>query len=718
MPKRNEDSIVNEAVMHLASVFSEENFNEPSSEQTDALWIACEYICRDLAMAIQKPARIPEQANYHSLLMEIARASSFRVRRVALKGQWWRFDNGPLLVFDANTQSPQALVLDKKGQYQLIDPITGDRRLVDEKVAHELAGLGYTFYKSLANAKLTWWGLLRFAFQGRTRDVWRTLALQAGVGLFALFIPIATGIILDIAVPNANLSILGQWVIGLLVFTLVAAIFNASQVLSLLRLRFKMNAYTQGAIWDRLLRLPVGFFRTFTPGDLAVRASGVDTIQQDLTDAALQTLLSGVFSIFTFGLMIYYSSSLALVALVLLALFVAAIILEAQIELKFQRPVAKLGGMLADLMLQFLTNISKLRVCHSETRAFAIWAKQFSRKNRLFLGASLWAIRFSIFRTLLATLGIIGLYGLVGSKFSSLSFGSFIAFNAAFGQFFVSVLGLAGVFATIIRIIPLYERIQPILHAQPERDMEGIDPGILSGQIHLEKIGFRYHSEDAWVLEDINMHIPPGKMVAFVGPTGSGKSTLFRLLLGFETPVTGTVAYDYQDLSKLNLRILREQLGVVLQNGVLMYGTIFENIVGSFPLTQEQAWEAAAMAGLAKDIEAMPMGMQTLIAEGGTTLSGGQRQRLMIARALVHKPRVLFLDEATSSLDNPTQKEIMQQLEQLKITRVIAAHRLSTVINADCIYVIQNGKVLQSGTYESLIAEKGLFLELASRQLI
>lgn len=718
MSSESEDKIVNEAVLHLASVFGDENIGEPTGEQTDALWLACEQICNNLSIPINKPIRIPEQSNYYNLLMEIAHSSEFRVRRVTLKGLWWQFDNGPLLVFDATTQSPFAAIIDKKGKYQLIDPISGEQRIIDAALAQQLALGGYIFYRSFPNAKLKILTLIRFAFQGRLQDVWRALALQVGMGLLALFIPIATGVILDIAVPSANFSILGQWVLGLLVCSVTIVMFNAIQILSMLRLRFKINAYSQAAIWDRLLRLPVGFFREFTPGDLVVRASGIDTIQQNLTDAAMQTLLSGIFSFLTLGLMFYYSPPLAIASMVLLLFFVIAVIVEAQVELRYQRPVAKLIGQLAALMLQFLTNISKIRVCHIEARAFGIWAKQFSRKNRFFLRASLWAIRFSIVRVLLSVIGLIGLYGLVGSKISHLTFGEFIAFNAAFGQFFAAVLGMAGIVATLIRLIPFYERIQPILNAQPEREIEGIDPGILSGQIQLEHVNFRYHVDNLWVLEDINISIPAGKMIALVGPTGCGKSTIFRLLLGFETPVSGKVIYDFQDLNRLNLRVVREQLGVVLQNGAVLHGTIFENIVGSYPLTQEQAWEAAAMAGLAKDIEEMPMGMQTLVSEGGTTLSGGQRQRLMIARALVRKPRILFFDEATSSLDNPTQQSIMQHLEQLNITRIIAAHRLSTVINADCIYVIQDGKVLQSGSYESLIAEKGLFLELVTRQLI
>ena len=213
------------------------------------------------------------------------------------------------------------------------------------------------------------------------------------------------------------------------------------------------------------------------------------------------------------------------------------------------------------------------------------------------------------------------------------------------------------------------------------------------------------------------MKINAGEFVAIVGPSGCGKSTLFRLLLGFEQPEAGSIFYDAQDLKGLDLNSVRRQIGVVLQNSTLFRGDVFANIIGSKPLTLDDAWEAARLAGLDNDLRQMPMGMHTVITDGGGGLSGGQRQRLMIARAIVSKPRILLFDEATSALDNNTQAIVSRSLEGLKATRIVIAHRLSTVQNADRIYVFDEGNVVQSGTFTELIQQDGLFAALAKRQL-
>jgi ABC-type bacteriocin/lantibiotic exporter with double-glycine peptidase domain len=298
-----------------------------------------------------------------------------------------------------------------------------------------------------------------------------------------------------------------------------------------------------------------------------------------------------------------------------------------------------------------------------------------------------------------------------------LTTGEFLAFNAAFGQFLTAVLQLSASIVSVLSIVPLYERAKPILQTLPEVDQAKSDPGELSGNIEVSHLAFRYRPDTPLVLKDISMNIPAGEFVAFVGASGCGKSTLFRLLLGFEQPESGSVYYDGQELQQLDVQAVRRQMGVVLQNGKLLSGDIFTNLVGSSPLTVDDAWEAARMAGFDQDIRQMPMGMHTVVSEGGGGLSGGQRQRLMIARAIVAKPRILLFDEATSALDNQTQAIVSKSLEELKATRIVIAHRLSTIIHADRIFVLDKGVVVQSGTYDTLIQQEGLFAELAKRQL-
>lgn len=719
MPKTPHDVTVANAISQLSSIFGDRT-SRPISGEGNALWLACETLGAVMGIEMIRPnyISISETTSVHDLLTAIAHASRFQIRQVALKGQWWEFDNGPLLGFDRETGEPIAMTFNKKGHYQALRTQSNQQQLLTPEFAKTLDLYGYSFYRCFPDTVLNVWSVMKFAMRGQWREIRRILFLQVMIGLLVLAVPIATGILLDVAVPTANINLLTQWIIGLLVILGSTVAFNSVKLVSLIRWRFKTNFAVQAAVWDRLIRLPVNFFRHFTPGDLADRASGIDTMQQELTDATLQTFLGGIFSLLTLILMFYYSPLLALFAIIVLVLFIGLMVVDAWIQLKYQRPMMYLHGQIATLVFQFITSISKLRVSNSEERVFALWAEQFAKKTRLAYKGGIWGIQFNVANNLLYLFGIIGLYALIGFKIVNLSFGSFIAFNAAFAQFFVATLGFAGILNTWINLIPLYERIKPILIAQPEAEREGIDPGILSGKISLEKINFRYVIDGPLILENISMTIQPGEMVALVGATGAGKSTLFRMLLAFETPLSGQIFFNDQELAKLNVRIVREQIGVVLQNAKLLPGNIFENIAGTYPISEEKAWEAARQAGLVDDIKEMPMGMFTLVSEGGKTLSVGQCQRLMIARALARNPRILFLDEATSALDNPTQAEIMKNLEELNITRVIAAHRLSTLTQADRIYVLEQGKIVQTGTYAELIASGGLFTTLVQRQLL
>lgn len=714
-----DDKTVENAVADLASIFDLKEKPKLIPEgKEDALFLACVYMGKFLNLNITKPTHKIKSNTVHDVLTEIAKASQFRIRRITLRGTWWKNTNDPLLLFDQKNHEPFVLIPKSKGSYEIIYPLTGNTELLTAEHIQSFSPSGYMFYRCLPDISLNVKTLVRFVLQQQKGDLFKSAYLQALAALLALLTPIGTGILLNTAVPNADISLLWQWILGLFVSLLGMTIFGAVQALLLLRFRFKANASMQAAIWDRLIRLPVYFFQKFSPGDLTMRASGIDSMQQELTDASVGALLGGVFSCFTLGLMFFYSPILALVALGLLCIMLLAMWLYAVMQLRYQRSILHLQGQLASLILQILSGIAKLRVSHSEKRVFALWVEKFSPQNRAFILSSLLGIRFSILRVLIITLGLLLIYAIVGMNTDKMSFGDFIAFNAAFGQFFGAALALGGVFTTFIGLIPLYERIQPILTTLPEQEIEGEDPGILSGEITLEDVSFHYHPESPWVLENLSLTIKPGEMVAFVGSTGCGKSTLFRLLLGFEIPSAGHVLYDHCNMSTLNIRKIREQLGVVLQNSTILPGTLFETIAGSRRITLEDAWDAVTQVNLAKDIEAMPMGMHTILAEAGKTLSVGQLQRLMIARALATKPRILFLDEATSALDNPTQHEVMNNLEKLKITRVIAAHRLSTVKRADRIYVLDEGRIIQSGKHQDLIAQEGLFAELVRRQLI
>ena len=264
----------------------------------------------------------------------------------------------------------------------------------------------------------------------------------------------------------------------------------------------------------------------------------------------------------------------------------------------------------------------------------------------------------------------------------------------------------------------MWDWISPILTTETEAKSGQEPPGILTGSIELHHVSFRYSPDTPLVLQDISLKINPGEFVAIVGASGSGKSTLLRILLGFEKPDTGSVLYDLKSLVQLNIREVRNQIGVVLQEGQLMSGSILNNIAGTRTLSLEEAWSAAKSVGLDTEIREMPMQMHTYISEGSGNISGGQKQRILIARAIASNPRILFLDEATSALDNMTQNIVMESLEKLKLTRVVIAHRLSTIQHADIIYVLDKGKIDDAGTYQELLNKGGLFSQLVQHQLI
>lgn len=697
-----------------------------SFEETlsNPLHIALAELC-DISGISITARRVPES---HDPLYTFCRTMSLRYRRLRLNGQWWKEATDPLLGFLAKDMSPVLLLPDKHGRYYIRPTghtsyekhkASDPQVLITEQTAKELSKHAIVLYRPFIGSTLQPRDIILHGIKSAKKDFATVCMMGALGGLLASAIPYITGIIFDTVIPHADRQTLYLVVMLLCSSALACALFALVQSTTLSRLEGKMSLEIQAAMWDRLLRLPAPFFRRFGAGNLAMRAQSIEAIRAMLSGVVLQSLIGGVFSIFAFALLFYYDSWLALIATALVALVMSIVIVINYIALKYNRATQATAITISGTVLGLVSAVSKLRMTNSESGAFAHWSKQYSKQRQDQSSARIlqyYADTLLDFFPIVATMILFFYYATSGEK--DLSTGEFLAFYAAFTLFLTSVLGVARSFSSVLVAIPLYENAKPILLEPLEMQEGSADPGLLRGGLELCHVAFGYDPDAPPVLTDISLKIEPGEFVAFVGPSGSGKSTIFRLLLGFETPISGTIYFDGQDLAKLDIAALRRQLGVVLQNGKLLPGDIFTNIIGSSStLTLDDAWQAAEMAGLADDIREMPMGIHSVISEGGSTLSGGQRQRLLIARAIAKKPRILLMDEATSALDNRTQSIVSQSLERLKTTRIVIAHRLSTVEKADKIAVVSGGVIQELGNYDELMAKNGVFATLARRQL-
>ena len=687
---------------------------------------ACILVGEAQGIAVKPHASVMEEGlTFDEMVLAISGASGFRTRTVALRDDWWHRDHGPLLGQIAATKTPAAILPLTPRSYELVDTTTGERSPLTPEKAVALAPFAYTFYRPFPEGELTLRELLKFGSRGLVRD-FRLIAMMGMIlGVFGTITPFLTGQVFDVAIPQAERRMLAAFGFALCFSAVAGAVFRFTQGIATVRVQVRAESAVQGAVWDRLLNLPVNFFRKYAAGDLADRAAGVDQIQQLMSSAGVAAILGSMTAPFYLVQMFGYDLRLALLAVGLTLVFVSANTLANYLQLRHQRVEIQMKGRIAGLVLNLITGVSKLRITGSEQHAFRVWAQQFSDQRRISFKIGTIQSVAAVFSSIFPIISAIAIFMLTVSTQTEaaqtgapgLSTGEFIAFNASYMLFLTAIQALADASLSLARIVPIYERLKPILATRPEVDSSKAYPGKLKGEIELSHVHFRYDPDGPWIVKDLSLKIKPGEFVAFVGSSGCGKSTLMRLMLGFETPSSGAIYFDGQDLSTLDLRMVRQQMGVVLQQSRVMPTEIYRNITGMTSRTVQDAWEAAEKAGLAEDIKAMPMGMHTYVSEGGGTLSGGQRQRLMIARAIVNRPKVLFLDEATSALDNKAQSIVTESMDRMDSTRIVIAHRLSTIVKADKICYLEAGRIVEMGPHQELMEKNGLFAQLARRQM-
>ncbi|WP_028604225.1 NHLP bacteriocin export ABC transporter permease/ATPase subunit [Ottowia thiooxydans] len=724
------------AIGRLVDTIKDHRVGGTSSMQP--LFAACELVVADLDLKVVLPhGGVDAIAASPKPVELIAAASKLQSRDVTLSDTWWKRSEVPL-VAQWSDGRPCALIPRLLGGYDAVDPLTLSRVRVDAGVAKRLLPTAVQFFESLPDRALKLSDMLGFVIKRTGMDIVTITVMILLVGTLSLAPPMATRVLFDSIIPSNQPT--QAAVVGAIIFICAAAVALMAlvQAIGILRIEGRMDMRLQAALWDRLLRAPTSFFRQHSSGDLVSRMQSVESVRKILTGSVINSIVGGIMGTFSFALMLYFAPLLSLILAAVVFLFAFVGFLLGWRLVTLDRQALVLGGKLQSLTVQLLDMVAKLRMAAMEDIAFQRWVRMFLGVQAVMNKNAHAQVLLVSIMAMLGTISLAVLFTVIGVESGTLlayfqipttwaqitgheldvvmSLPDFAAYVTAFIQFITAMTGLMLVAIRLSAVQPLIGRLRPLLEMQTEQFGARENPGELAGGIEFKNVSFRYQEDGPLILDGLSFRAEPGEFIAFVGPSGSGKSSTIRLLLGFETPEAGSIHLDNHELSTLDKALVREQLGVVIQDGKLLPGTVFENLTGDSGVSVEDAWEAARQAGFEKDVQQMPQGMDTVIADGAANISGGQRQRLLIARALIRKPRILVFDEATSALDNETQEIVSRTIENMRVTRIAVAHRLSTIIRADRIFVIVAGKVVESGSYQELMARGEVFAELVRRQ--
>ncbi|MBQ6864214.1 MAG: NHLP bacteriocin export ABC transporter permease/ATPase subunit [Clostridia bacterium] len=704
----------------LFSAFTKNDIRDYAKKSDNRLYDTVSVICRRQQIEPVAYDLLKEACPDSFDVTDIARVSRFAYREILLTDGWQTRDNGPLLVFDTD-KNPYACLPKGDNSYLLYSTQDDTAVPVSKEIAFNLQqAKAYMFYRPLPSKTLNGKDCIAFcAATIKKTDILRLAFLIAATSLIGLLTPVLSQSLYDSFIPLGNKAVLVQFGALFASFMFANILFSIVKNIVSFRITSRMGYEFQAAVYDRLFNLPESFFRRFESADLAQRIMQAGTIA---SESATQILSGGaalVFALVYFIAMAAYNTSLATAGFLMVAVWCVLCFLIALRTQKFRRKSAVLEGKTQSMMYQFLNGIAKIRIAGMEDRALYEYMKPYIQRREYDYRTKKIADLGTVLTGIASTVFSIVLYILVMQKQDSITLGTFIAFQSLFGSFAAFAMQFTQAGAEIFDMRPEMQRLQSVLQEAPESDNSKEQPGDLSGGIEINNVSFSYGDDSPNVLNNLSLNIRPGEYVAIVGPSGCGKSTLLKLLLGFEKPTSGRIYYDNKDIDSLDKRELRKKMGVVLQDGSLIAGSIFENIALTYPAaTQEDVMQAIRSVGLEKDVASMPMGLNTMLSENCGTISGGQQQRILIARAIISDPKILFLDEATSALDNITQSMVAETVGKMQATRIVIAHRLSTIKACERIIVLDNGTVAEEGTYDELVAKDGLFSRLASRQTI
>ncbi len=688
--------------------------------EDSALADALEVIGRHQGIEFRVPAR-SGPSDTPIGLVDILDSSGVRARRVRFRedGTWWRGDSNALLAFRAEDGQPVALLPAMFGRYREVDPVSKRSVRITADRAEALQQEAWMFYPPLPSGNVTLGDLLGIALHGSARDLLRLVIAGLPGGLIKLLPAIALGFVANHVMAGGSAGALYTVAVALAGFGLLGALLHLLQSTAMMRLEGRSASRVEAAFWDRLMRLPPRILHRYPAGDLAMSGMTFQNLRDGLQGLVADSLLSIVFLLPVFGVIFFYDSTLGVITLVF---SLASLLVTVALGM---RQIAPYGRMIsaarrvAGRLFQIVGGIAKLRVENAEGSAFAMWARDYREQKRAELELSELEGHSRAFGAALPFIaaGVL-LLAVVTLDDRDVPVGDFLVVYIVFIVFQSAVARLGESFGTIAATVPAFEQMRPLLAALPEEEVEGEPVERLGGDILFDHISFRYDPDGPLILDDVTIRARPGEFIAIAGESGAGKSTLFRLALGIDQPSAGAVYYDGRDLKHLNLKQVRRKIGSVPQSVRLHPQDLWDNIVAHHEgTTTDEVWQTARTAGIETEIKAMPMGMMTMVGASGSVVSGGESQRVTIARSLIGNPRIMLLDEATNWLDNESQAEVMHNLAVLTSTRIVIAHRLSTLEQADRIYVLQAGKVVQSGSFTELMEVEGVFKELVRRQV-
>ena len=664
-----------------------------------------------------KPGEVPEDVeDFRERLSYMCRPSGTMVRDIRLEGKWYKQNFGPMLGKLKNGEIVAILPYGMTG-YAYFDYNAGSRVRINKKVAEEFSDTAILCYRPLPPGKLSLSDFFSFLVRSfDMSDYVLVFVMALLVTLVGMLPTVANKIVFDEVIPSGYTGLILPIAALLIGASVATLLFTMNRNLVIGRISQKLTVYAESALYSRALLMPTSFYRQFSSGDLAGRISQVSMIVEQMVQLCFcggLTVLLGLIYIIQIA---FIAPSLALPTLAVLAVQVGFIVVAMVFTMRYEKKAFTSNTRLSGMVSSMLGGIQKIKLAGAENRAFAKWAGEYAGYVQATYRRPWFLFSINAIVTMIGLVGGIGIYYAAGN--GGVSVAEFMAFNTAFGMLTAAVTQVVAMMPIAVRIKPAFELLTPILETVPETDEGRPSVTDFSGSVEMNHVAFRYNDRMPYLFKDLSFKIKSGEYVAFVGKSGCGKSTIMRLLLGFETPERGSVSFGKHDLSQIDVRSFRKTtIGVVLQSAGLISGSILDNIIiGSPKATIDDAWRAAEIAEIAEDIRNMPMGMHTVISEGGGGVSGGQKQRIIIARSVCSKRKVLMLDEATSALDNITQKTVSESLAKLKCTRIVIAHRLSTVKNCDRIMVVDGGTIAEEGTYDELIARNGLFADLVRRQ--